>query len=68
MILLGGIGVMVLVRIAPTFGGKAIVIVLAVAAIGHLSWQAWRTSFTAYEDPGNPYHNFIKNSPPIMVL
>jgi hypothetical protein len=25
------------------------------AAAGHLAWQAYRASFVAYEDPGNPY-------------
>ncbi len=55
MILLGGVGAAVLVRIAPGSIAKTMVIALLVAAAGHLGWQAWRASFVAYEDPNNPY-------------
>jgi predicted membrane-bound mannosyltransferase len=55
MILLAGIGVTVLVRVLPAPPLKAAAVVLAAAAVGHLSWQAWRASFAHCADPGNPY-------------
>ena len=55
MILLAGVGATVLVRVVPARAGKALVMVLLLAATGHLAWQAYRASFVAYEDPRNPY-------------
>ena len=55
MILLGGIGAVVLIRAAPGRLAKAVVIVLLVAAGGHLACQSYRASFVACEDPNNPY-------------
>ena len=55
MILLGGVGAAVLVRVAPGVVLKASVVVLLTAALGHLAWQAHRASFSASTDPGNPY-------------
>ena len=55
MILLGGIGAAVLVRLMPHWTLKAACVLLILAAAGHLTWQAHRASFTAYEDPTNPY-------------
>jgi uncharacterized protein (TIGR03663 family) len=55
MILLGGLGAAVLLRVAPGYVGKALVAVLLLAATGHLAWEAWQASFVAYEDPRNPY-------------
>ena len=55
MILLAGIGAAVLVRLMPHWTLKGACAVLILAAAGHLAWQAHRASFTAYEDPTNPY-------------
>ena len=55
MILLGGIGAAVLVRMMPHWTLKGVCAVLILAAAGHLAWQAHRASFVAYEDPTNPY-------------
>ena len=55
MILLAGVGAAVLVRAAPGYAPKALVVALLVAATGHLAWQAHRASFVAYDDPTNPY-------------
>ncbi|MBN2476350.1 MAG: TIGR03663 family protein [Pirellulales bacterium] len=55
MILLGGIGAAVLVRLMPHGALKAAAVVLLLAAAGHLGRQAYRASFVAYEDPYNPY-------------
>lgn len=55
MILLAGVGAVALVRWAPGRAAKALLIALMTAAFGHLAWQAYHGSFTAYEDAGNPY-------------
>jgi len=55
MILLAGLGTAALVRAAPGYILKTTAIALVVAAVGHLSWQAWRASFAACDDPDNPY-------------
>ncbi len=55
MILLAGIGMVVLVRAAPGYALKAVAIALLAAATAHLTWQAHRASFVAYEEPQNPY-------------
>jgi uncharacterized protein (TIGR03663 family) len=55
MILLAGVAAAVLVRAAPGYLLKGAVIAGLVATAGHLGWQAYRASFAAYEDPGNPY-------------
>jgi uncharacterized protein (TIGR03663 family) len=55
MILLGGVGASVLLRMMRPVGLKVIVAVLLVCAAGHLAWQGWRGSFPQCADPGNPY-------------
>jgi uncharacterized protein (TIGR03663 family) len=55
MILLAGIGMAALVRLAPTPALKAAILVAFALAVGHLAWQSWRTSFLAYENPSNPF-------------
>ncbi|HYW80470.1 MAG TPA: hypothetical protein VE890_12885, partial [Thermoguttaceae bacterium] len=55
MILLAGVGAAVLIRVAPGRVSKGLVVVLVIAAVGHLAWQAHRASFVAFEDPENPY-------------
>jgi len=55
MILLAGIGAALLWRVAPGYIAKSVVVVLLVAAAGHLAWQAHRASFVDYEDRNNPY-------------
>ncbi len=55
MILLAGVGAAVLVRAMPGYALKAVAVLLLIAAAGHLTWQAYRASFVAYEDPNNPY-------------
>jgi hypothetical protein len=55
MILLAGVGMTVLVRAAPGYTLKGVVIAALVAATGHLAFQAYRASFVAYEDRHNPY-------------
>ncbi len=55
MILLAGVGAAALVRAAPGRVGKVALAGLLLAALAHLSWQAWRASFVACEDPANPY-------------
>ena len=55
MILLAGVGMVVLVRAAPGYALKAVAIALLATATAHLTWQAHRASFVAYEDPNNPY-------------
>ena len=54
-ILLAGIGAVVLVRAAPGRAFKGVVIGVLIVAAGHLAWQAHRASFTARDDPDNPY-------------
>lgn len=54
-ILLAGIGMVVLIRIAPTRTLKCGAIALLAVAVGHLAWQAWRAGFVAYQDMDNPY-------------
>ena len=55
LILLAGVGAAVLLRVAPGYVFKGMVIALLIAATGHLAWQAHRASFVACEDPNNPY-------------
>jgi len=55
MILLAGVGIGVLVRIAPTYPLKCAALALTVAAVAHLTWQSWQANFVAYDAPGNPY-------------
>ena len=55
LILLAGVGTAVLVRAAPTCPLKAVTVALVAATAGHLSWEAWRASFAACDDPANPY-------------
>jgi uncharacterized protein (TIGR03663 family) len=55
IILLAGIGMAVLVRIAPTYPLKYVVVAVLTAAVGHLVWQSYQASFVACEDPDNPY-------------
>ena len=55
MILLAGVGAAVLIRVAPRHVAKTLVVVLLVAMVGHLAWQAHRASFVEFEDTSNPY-------------
>lgn len=55
MILLGGIGADVLIRLAPGAILKSLLVVALAAAAGHLGWQAYRASFVVYREPDNPY-------------
>jgi predicted membrane-bound mannosyltransferase len=55
MILLAGVGAAVLVRAAPGYALKSVVVVALLAATGHLAWQAYRASFVACDDLNNPY-------------
>ena len=55
MILLAGVGAAVLVRLMPGYALKAVAMAALAAAVGHLSWQAWRASFVDHADPNNPY-------------
>jgi len=54
-ILLAGVGMAVLVRVTPGYMLKGVVILVLVAAIGQLAWQAYRASFVDCEHPHNPY-------------
>ena len=55
MILLGGIGTAVLLRLASRPAIKGIVLILLAVATSHLAWQAHRASFVVFEEPDNPY-------------
>lgn len=68
MILLAGFGAAVLIRIAPTYAGKALVVVALVGALGVLGYQAHRVSFVAYENPKNPHaYAHTTNDVPVLV-
>jgi uncharacterized protein (TIGR03663 family) len=54
-ILLAGVGMAVLVRAAPGYILKVVVILVLFYATRHLAWQAYRASFVDCEDPRNPY-------------
>lgn len=53
--LLAGVGAAFLVRVAPRGAARTLVALVLVAGVAHLAWQAYRASFTACADPGNPY-------------
>ena len=55
MILTAGVGAAGLIRLAPGYALKAVVIAVLVAAATHLGSQAWRAAFVAHADPSNPY-------------
>ena len=68
MILLAGIGAALLWRMAPGYIAKSVVVVLLVAAAGHLAWQAHRASFVDYEDRNNPYvYAHTTNDVPLLI-
>ena len=67
MILLAGVGAAVLVRAAPGRAVKVALVGLMLAALAHLSWQAWRASFVDYEDPGNPYA-YVQATSDVLLL
>jgi hypothetical protein len=68
MILLAGIGAAVLIRIVPGYVLKAVVILLLVAATGHLAWQGYRASFVACNNPSTPYaHTPTSLDVPLLV-
>ncbi len=54
-ILMGGVGAAALVRWAPKWPLKAIVVVVLTALVAHLGWQAHRASFRFCTDQRNPY-------------
>ncbi|MEE8452163.1 MAG: flippase activity-associated protein Agl23 [Thermoguttaceae bacterium] len=67
MILLAGVGAAVLIRVAPQRVSKSLVVMLLIAAVGHLAWQAHRASFVAFEDPKNPYvYSHTTNDVPVL--
>ena len=55
MILLAGVGMAVLVRVAPGRSPKLLIAGGLAVAIVHLGWQAHRASFVDFEDVNNPY-------------
>ena len=55
MILLGGIGVSVLVRVVPGYPLKGVAILVLGVPTSHLAYQAYRANFVAYEHRHNPY-------------
>ena len=54
-ILMAGVGATALVRWAPKWPLKAIVVVVLAALAAHLGWQAHRASFRFCADQRNPY-------------
>ncbi|MBC8869822.1 MAG: TIGR03663 family protein [Planctomycetes bacterium] len=68
MILLGGIGTVVLVRLTPTHVGKALMVITLVGAAGLLGYQAYRASFVAFEHQDNPHvYAHTTNDVPVLV-
>jgi len=68
MILLAGVGAVVLIRVTPTYIGKALIVVALIGASGVLGYQAHRASFVAYEDPNNPHvYAHTTNDVPVLV-
>jgi len=67
MILLAGIGAAVLVRVTPTYVGKAFVLLAIAGASVVLGYQAHRASFVAHEHPDNP-HVYAHTTDDIPVL
>ena len=55
MILLAGVGAAVLVKLAPNALPRLIVLFLLFGASAHLTWQAYRSSYTYDSDSRNPY-------------
>ena len=55
LILLAGVGAATLLKCVPGFTLKSLVAVLLLAGLGHLTWQAYRASYTYSWDPRNPY-------------
>jgi hypothetical protein len=55
MILLGGVGAVTLVKLAPKFMPRLFVIVLLFAASIHLVWQAYLCNYRYEADSTNPY-------------
>lgn len=55
MILLAGVGVVAIIRLAPNFLARTIIILLLLAAGAHLAWQGYSASYKFYADLRNPY-------------
>jgi uncharacterized protein (TIGR03663 family) len=55
MILLAGAGAVVLVKLAPNVLPRLIILCLLFEASVHLTWQAYRASYTFDADSRNPY-------------
>jgi len=66
-VVLAGVGAAVLVRAAPGRAAKVALVGLMLAALIHLSWQAWRANFVDYEDPGNPYA-YVQTTSDVLLL
>lgn len=55
MILLAGVGAAALVEVFRKPALRAVVVVLLLAVVSQLTWQAWRASFVYPADRRNPY-------------
>ncbi len=55
MILLGGLGAVVLVKLVPNVLPRLIVLFLLFDASAHLTWQACQSNYRFYADSRNPY-------------
>jgi len=54
-ILLAGIGVVVLLHIAPRRWPRTLIVILLLQGAAHLAWQAASGAFRYYDDHSNPY-------------
>jgi len=55
MIILAAVGAVVVVRLAPHALARTVIVLLLAASAGHLTWQAYLSSYKYYADPVNPY-------------
>ncbi len=67
MILLAGVGTAAALGRIHSSGAKAAVIVVLLAGLAHLSWQAWQTGVTYAADRRNPYV-YAQTSPDLRNL
>jgi uncharacterized protein (TIGR03663 family) len=67
LILLAGVGVVVLWRLAESKLDKAMVAAALVIGGAHLGWQAWRASFPLCADSTNPWV-YAQTSPDLLNL
>ncbi len=54
-VLLAGVGAAGLLRMTPGRGTRIAAAAAVLVALGYMGWQAWRDSFTEYENPASPY-------------